>query len=414
MKKIWAKLKGDRTIWVMVLFLYIVSILAVYSSTGTLAYRFRAGNTEYYALRHFIIIIFGVGLLYVSHLVKYTYYSRISQLALYVAVPLLLFTLIKGTSVHEASRWITLPIINLSFQSSDLAKLALIIYLARLLTKKQEIIYDMKQAFIPLAFPVILICALIMPANFSTAAVLLVTSSVLMFIGRVRVKHIMSLLGVSLVATALFVLVMGSMPESGRVQTWQNRITSFVDRENANTYQADQAKIAIATGGVIGKLPGNSTQRNYLPQAYSDFIYAIIIEEYGLIGGFLVLLFYLIILYRGIRIAHKCRGTFGALLAAGLTFSLVFQALINMAVAVNLLPVTGQQLPLVSMGGTSLWFTSLSIGIILSVSHSVEKDRENENQLKNVNGDLQHQDVEGEKNLTYNLNDEILEEDDNE
>lgn len=381
MRKIWTTLKGDRTIWVMVLFLYIVSILAVYSSTGTLAYRFRAGNTEYYLIRHFIIIVFGVGLLYMSHNIKYTYYSRLSQLAMYVAVPLLLFTLIRGTTIHEASRWITLPLINLSFQSSDLARLTLVIYLARVLTRKQEIIHDLQQAFLPLAIPVLLICALIMPANFSTAAVLFVTSLVLMFIGRVRFKYLMGLVGVSVVAAALFIVVLGSMPESGRVQTWQNRITSFVDRDNANTYQADQAKIAIATGGIIGKLPGNSTQRNYLPQAYSDFIYAIIIEEYGFVGGFLVLLFYLIILYRGIRIAHKSRGTFGALLAAGLSFSLVFQAVINMAVAVNLLPVTGQQLPLISMGGTSLWFTSISIGIILSVSRSVEEDEANENRL---------------------------------
>ncbi len=385
MIKIWTRLKGDRTIWLMVFFLYIVSILAVYSSTGTLAYRFRAGNTEYYLVRHFIIIVLGVGLLYISHNVKYTYYSRLSQLAMYVAVPLLLFTLIRGTTIHEASRWITLPVINLSFQSSDLARLVLIIYLARLLTKKQEVIHDFKQAVVPVIIPVVLVCALIMPANFSTAAFLFMTSLVLMFIGRVRLKHIMTVLGVSIVATALFVLVLGSMPQGGRVQTWQNRITGFVDKNNADTYQADQAKIAIATGGIIGKFPGNSTQRNYLPQAYSDFIYAIIIEEYGFIGGFLVLLFYLIILYRGIRIAHKSRGTFGALMAAGLSFSLVFQAIINMAVAVNLLPVTGQQLPLVSMGGTSLWFTSLSIGIILSVSRSIEEEEKNDNYMNHDN-----------------------------
>lgn len=381
--KIWTNLRGDRTIWLMVFFLYIVSILAVYSATGTLAYRFRAGNTEYYLLRHFIIIILGLGLLYISHNVKYTYYSRLSQLAIYIAVPLLIYTLIRGTSIHEASRWITLPVIKLSFQSSDFARLALIIYLARVLTKKQEIIDDLKQAFIPLAIPVVLVCALIMPANFSTAAVLFTTCLVIMFIGRARTKHIMALLGLSIAAATLFIVITTSMPGGGRVQTWQNRITNFVDKENANTYQADQAKIAIATGGIIGKFPGNSTQRNYLPQAYSDFIYAIIIEEYGLIGGFLVLLFYLIILYRGIRIAHKSRGNFGALMAAGLSFSLVFQAIINMAVAVNLLPVTGQQLPLVSMGGTSLWFTSLSIGILLSVSRSIEKDEENEKNMSN-------------------------------
>ncbi len=398
------KIKGDRTIWVMVLFLYIVSILAVYSSTTTLAYRFRAGNTEYYVVRHFLIIILGVGLLFLSHNIKYSYYSRISQIALYIAIPLLLFTLIRGTAIHEASRWITLPVVNLSFQSSDLARLALIMYLARLLTRHSHDINNLQGSFIPLAGPVLLVCALIMPANFSTAAILFITSLVLMYIGRVRLKYIMGLLGVSIVAAAVFILILGSMPGSSRVQTWQNRITTFIDKDNDNssTYQADHAKIAIATGGITGKSPGKSTQRNYLPQAYSDFIYAIIIEEYGLVGGFFVLLFYLILLYRGIRIAHKSPGTFGALLAAGLSFSLVFQALINMAVAVNLLPVTGQQLPLVSMGGTSLWFTSLSIGIILSVSRSTEEEVQQDNIIQ---GDQDDQPAENE----YDEDNEIIE-----
>lgn len=377
----------------MVLFLYIVSILAVYSSTTTLAYRFRAGNTEYYVVRHFLIILLGVGLLFLSHNIRYSYYSRISQIAIYIAVPLLLFTLIRGTAIHEASRWITLPVVNLSFQSSDLARLALIMYLARLLTRYRQDINNLQGSFIPMAGPVLLVCALIMPANFSTAAILFITSLVLMYIGRVRIKYIMGLLGVSIVAAAIFILILGSMPGSSRVQTWQNRITTFIDQDNSSTYQADHAKIAIATGGITGKSPGKSTQRNYLPQAYSDFIYAIIIEEYGLVGGFFVLLFYLILLYRGIRIAHRSPGTFGALLAAGLSFSLVFQALINMAVAVNLLPVTGQQLPLVSMGGTSLWFTSLSIGIILSVSRSTEDE---EQQGNNMNGGQDDQSEETE------------------
>ena len=372
-------IKGDRTIWIVVIFLYLVSILAVYSSTGTLAYRFREGNTEYYLIKHMVIIMLGLGLMFLAHRVKYTYYSRISQLALLIAIPLLLFTLLRGTTIHEASRWITLPIINVSFQSSDLAKLAIIMYLARLLTRKQSIIKDLNSAFIPMILPVILVCGLIMPANLSTALVLFVTCVVLMFIGRVRFKYIMALTGISLAGAALFIVMISAMPESGRVGTWQSRVDTFLGKEGQDTYQADQAKIAIATGGIIGKLPGNSTQRNFLPQAYSDFIYAIIIEEYGLAGGFLVLLFYMILLYRGVRIAHKSPGTFGALLAAGLSFSLVFQAMVNMAVAVNLVPVTGQPLPLVSMGGTSLWFTSLAIGIILSVSRSIEQEEEIEN-----------------------------------
>ena len=376
-------IKGDRTIWIVVIFLYLVSILAVYSSTGTLAYRFREGNTEYYLIKHMVIILLGLGLMFLAHRVKYTYYSRISQLALVIAIPLLLFTLLRGTTIHEASRWITLPIINVSFQSSDLAKLAIIMYLARLLTRKQSIIKDFNSAFLPLILPVMLVCGLIMPANLSTALVLFVTCVVLMFIGRVRFKYILALTGISLAGAVLFIVIISAMPEGGRVGTWQSRVDTFLGKEGQDTYQTDQAKIAIATGGVIGKLPGNSTQRNFLPQAYSDFIYAIIIEEYGLAGGFLVLLFYMILLYRGVRVAHKSPGTFGALLAAGLSFSLVFQAMVNMAVAVNLVPVTGQPLPLVSMGGTSLWFTSLAIGIILSVSRTIEQEEEIEN---NTNG----------------------------
>ncbi len=368
----------------VVIFLYLVSVLAVYSSTGTLAYRFRAGNTEYYLFKHLIITAFGLALMYLAHKVRYQYYSRISQLALFVAIPLLIFTLLRGTTIHEANRWITLPIINITFQSSDFAKLALVMYLARILTRKQEYIKDLHAAFLPAVIPVIVVCALILPANFSTAAILFTTCLVLMFIARVRVRYLLSLSALSIAGAALFITVMMAMPESGRAVTWQNRINTYISNEQGDTWQSDQAKIAIATGGFIGKMPGNSTQRNYLPQAYSDFIYAIIIEEYGLAGGFMVLLFYLIILYRGIRIAHKSPGTFGALLAAGLSFGLVFQAMVNMAVAVNLLPITGQPLPLISMGGTSLWFTSLSLGIILSVSRASEEDKNSLNIQQNI------------------------------
>lgn len=364
----------------IVIILSVFSLLAVYSSTGSLAYRFRSGNTEYYLFKHLIIILFGLGLMFVAHKIKYTHYSRISQLALFIALPLLLVTLIRGTTINEASRWLTLPIINISFQSSDFAKLAIIMYLARLLTKKQETIKDLHSAFLPAIIPVILVCGLIMPANLSTALVLFTTCMVLMFVGRVSMKYLMAMAGIALVGLTLFVIVVVNMPDTGRVGTWQNRIERFMDKESGDTYQTDQSKIAIATGGVFGKLPGNSTQRNFLPHAYSDFIYAIIIEEYGLMGGALVVLLYMMLLFRGIRIAHKSPGTFGALLAAGLSFSLVFQAMINMAVAVNLLPVTGQPLPMVSMGGTSLWFTSLAIGIILSVSRKIEED---ENELEN-------------------------------
>jgi cell division protein FtsW len=360
----------------VVIILSVFSLLAVYSSTGTLAYKFRAGNTEYYVIKHFIIMLLGLGLMLLASRVKYTYYSRISQLALWVAVPLLMFTLVRGTSINEANRWLTLPIINISFQSSDFAKLALIMFVARILTKKQETIKDLKEAFFPIMLPILIITGLILPANFSTAAILFVTCIVLMFVGGVSLKYILAVMGIGVVAIGLFVLVVLNMPEKGRVITWKNRIEAFAGKSGDN-YQAQQAKIAIASGKIFGKLPGNSTQRNFLPHAYSDFIYAIIIEEYGLIGGFVILILYLILFYRGVKIASRSPGTYGALLAAGLSFSLVFQAMINMAVAVNLFPVTGQPLPLISMGGTSLWFSSLALGIILSVSRKIEEDEQN-------------------------------------
>ncbi len=377
MKAILGKLHGDRVIWLIVAFLSLFSILAVYSSTGTLAYRYQAGNTEYYLVKHLIIMLMGLFLMFVAHKIKYTYYSRLSQLALFIAVPLLILTLVMGTNINEANRWLTLPVINITFQSSDFAKLALIIYIARMLTKKQDQIKDFKSAFLPIILPVIVVCAFILPANLSTAIILFSTSVVLMFIGRVSLKYIMALVVFGVLLISLFMIVLLNSPDTGRFFTWKNRIENFVS-DDGDRYQTDQAKIAIATGGIAGKMPGNSVQRNFLPQAYSDFIYAIIIEEYGLIGGSIVLLLYLILLFRGVRIAHRSPGTFGALLAAGLTFSLVFQAMINMAVTVGLLPVTGQPLPMVSMGGTSLWFTSLAIGIILSVSRKVEEMEEKE------------------------------------
>ncbi|TVQ08674.1 MAG: cell division protein FtsW [Bacteroidetes bacterium] len=378
MKSLLNRLQGDKVIWFVVAFMSLFSLLAVYSSTGTLAYRFQAGNTEYYLIRHSVIMILGLLLMYFAHKIKYTYYSRISQLALFVAVPLLLLTLLMGTNINEANRWLTLPVINVTFQSSDFAKLALIMYIARILTKKQGQIKDFKASFLPVILPVMIVCALILPANLSTALILFATSIVLMFIGRISLKYIFAMIAIGVVFLSIFLVVLLNSPETGRFYTWKSRIERFVDRENADTYQSDQAKIAIATGGIAGKMPGNSVQRNFLPQAYSDFIFAIIVEEYGLIGGFTVVMLYLILLFRGVRIAHRSPGTFGAFLAAGLTFSLVFQAMINMAVSVDLLPVTGQPLPLLSMGGTSLWFTSLAIGIILSVSRKVEEVNQQE------------------------------------
>ena len=369
--------KGDRTIWLVVMLLSIMSILAVYSSTGTLAYRYQSGNTEYYLFKHFIILLFGFGLMYFAHIVRYTFYARLSKIALFITLPLLLLTLVSGTSLNDASRWLTLPVVNLSFQTSDLAKLSLILYVARVLSKKQDEIKSFGSAFVPVMLPVIAVCVLILPANFSTAAVLFVTCLVLMFIGRINLKYIFSFLGIAIAGFGLFLLIAYLTGFEFRIKTWQARIENFSSGSSEGNYQVEQAKIAIATGGIIGKGPGNSSQRNFLPHPYSDFIYAIIIEEYGLLGGVVILMLYILLFYRAIKIVQKTERAFAALVTIGCAFSLVFQAMINMAVAVNLFPVTGQPLPMLSMGGTSIWFTSLALGIILSVSADIEQEELN-------------------------------------
>jgi len=378
-------IKGDKVIWVVVALLSIFSVLAVYSSTGTLAYRYQSGNTEYYLIKHFGILILGLVLMFLAHLVPYKYYARISQLAIYLCIPLLLYTFLFGTNLNEASRWYTLPLINITFQPSDLAKLALIIYVARLLAKKQEDVEDFRKGFIAIMIPVMVITLLILPANLSTAAMIFTTCLVLMFVGRVRFKYIMILVGLGIASFGLLILIAVNSPKvNGRFGTWQNRIESFTSGDSDANYQVEQAKIAIANGGVFGKMPGNSVQKNFLPHPYSDFIFAIIIEEYGLMGGSLVVLLYLILLFRAIKIVIKSPRNFAAFLTFGVAFSLVFQAMVNMMVAVNLLPVTGQTLPLISMGGTSIWFTSISIGIILSVSREIEADESEKKEETNI------------------------------
>ncbi|MFT5667221.1 MAG: cell division protein FtsW [Vicingaceae bacterium] len=374
-------IKGDRVIWAVALLLAIFSVLVVYSSIVTLAYKYQNGNTEYYLFKHSIILFIGFLLMYFAHKVNYRYFSRISQIGLLLAIPLLLFTLLTGASINDASRWLVIPIINQTFQTSDLAKLALIMFLARMLSKRQDNIKDFNQAFLPIMIPVLIVCGLILPANFSTAAMLFVTCLVLMFIGRINLGYIISLVSIGVVCLGIFIAIVMNSDVTNRVGTWQTRIENFIDGNAQVNYQAEQSKIAIATGGIIGKGPGRSTQRNFLPQSYSDFIFATVIEEYGIIGGTFTLLLYLILLYRGVLIAKNAPRTFGSLLAIGLSFSLVFQAMINMAVAVNLFPVTGQPLPMVSMGGTSIWFTCLAIGIILSVSRNTENEKA---EVKNV------------------------------
>lgn len=377
------RVRGDRYIWLVVFLLSVFSILAVYSSTETLAYKSAGGNTEYYLVKHSVILLFGIVLMYLSHLIPYRYYSRIAQILLWLSVPALLYTMFLAPEVNDASRWITLPVINLTFQTSDLARFALIMYTARVLSKKQDKVHSFKEAFVPVILPIAIICALILPENLSTASVLFFTCIVLMFVGRVNFKYIALTILAGMVLISVIIAMAYAFPNVGRLGTWKARVDSFVDGgDSDDLYQTNQAKIAIAKGGVLGVGPGNSTQKEFLPYPYADFIFATILEEYGLVGGLIMIFLYLTFLYRCIRIVLKAPTSFGALLAVGLGLSLCIQAFINMGVAVHLLPTTGLTLPLVSMGGTSLWFTSISIGIILSVSREIEMPEELEEEAE--------------------------------
>lgn len=377
----------------MVLLLVLISLLVVYSATGSLAYKMFKGNTEVYLFKQIAFIGIGFCIIYFAHRVNYTIYSKVAKILFLFSIPLLFYTLFFGVTLNEGSRWIRLPIINMTMQTSDLAKLALFMFLARLLSRRQRVIKDFKKGFLAVVIPVATTCLLIAPANLSTALLLGASCMLLLFIGRVNAKHlaiivIAALIPVFALVTAA-VIKHKSAPDTdvaikektsnkltGRVTTWVNRVETFIyggnDISNDNSYQINQAKIAIASGGLLGLGPGNSLARNYLPQAYNDFIYSIIIEEYGLVGGALMIFIYLVFLYRSIRLFKRCPYAFGAFLALGLSFTLVIQAMANMAVNVNLFPVTGVTLPLVSMGGSSFLFTCLSIGIILSVARNVE------------------------------------------
>lgn len=387
------KTRGDKVIWGAVFLLVLVSLLVVYSATGSLAYKMYKGNTEIYLFKQFAFIIVGFIIIYFAHRVNYTIYSKVAKILFVLSIPLLLYTLLFGVTLNEGSRWIRLPIINLTMQTSDLAKLSLFMFLARLLSRKQNKIKDFYKGFLPVFIPIAITCMLIAPANLSTALLLGASCMLLLFIGRVRTKHLMMVIGAALIPVVL--LVMAAMvqhktanedePTSAtektklfaRVGTWVNRVENFMygskDANDDDHYQVNQAKIAIARGGFLGKGPGNGEARNFLPQAYNDYIYATLIEEYGLFGGGFIIFIYLVFLYRSIRLFKKCPYAFGAFLALGLSFTLVLQAMANMAVNVNLFPVTGVTLPLVSMGGSSFLFTCLSIGIILSVARNVEQ-----------------------------------------
>ncbi len=371
-------LKGDAVIWGVIVSLSVISLLAVYSSTGTLAYKYHEGNTAFYVMKHFTFQFIGLVIIFITHLIPYKYYSRLSQLLLLLSIPLLALTLVFGRNLNDASRWLTIPGLGFSFQTSDFAKLALMMYIARMLSLKQDDIKDFKKAFLPIIIPVGAVCVLILPANLSTALMVFLVSVILMFVGRISLKHL-SLLGlVGAVFLGLFIWLapMTKTTLGHRVETWKHRIETYTTGgsvEKQDNFQAEQAKIAIATGGIIGKGPGKSMQRNFLPHPYSDFIYAIIIEEYGLSGGVLVLTLYLWLLFRAGILVRKSERTFPAFLAFGLALILIFQAMTNMAVAVNLFPVTGQTLPIVSMGGSSMLFSYFALGIILSVSKGINK-----------------------------------------
>ena len=384
------KTRGDRVIWALVLLLTLASLLLVYSSTASLAYRMSKSN-ESYLFKQFAFIILGLIIIYFAHRINYTVYSRIAKILFLLSIPLLVYTLFFGVQLNAGSRWIKLPVINMTFQTSDLARLALFMYMSRLLSKKQMVIKDFKKGFLPIITPVAIVCLLIAPANLSTAVLIGGTSIILMFIGRVSTKHILATIGIALIPLVLLITVamstydkdageskkLPAMLSSGRIPTWISRVQTFMyskkEDDNEKSYQVNQAKIAIANGGILGQGPGQSQARNYLPHSYSDFIYAIIIEEYGLMGGTAILFIYLLFLFRCIRIYRKCPYAFGAFLALALSFTLVIQAIVNMGVNVNLFPNTGVTLPLVSMGGSSFLFTCMSIGIILSVARNVEQ-----------------------------------------
>jgi cell division protein FtsW len=385
--------KGDKVIWALVILLVLASLLVVYSATGSLAYKLYRGNTEVYLFKQITFIILGMAVIYFAHRVNYTIWSKVAYFLFIISIPLLIYTLFFGVRMNEGSRWIRLPIINMTMQTSDLAKLALFMYVSRQISKRQNNIKDFKQGYLPLIIPVALVCALIAPANLSTALLLGSSCLLLFFIGRANTKHLLITVGVACIPIVILIIaavvrhnsvgdeLTGSKKTSSglfaRADTWINRVEGFMygskQSIDDDTYQVTQAKIAIAKGGLVGVGPGNSTQRDFLPQAYNDFIYPIIMEEYGLIGGAFILFIYLVFLWRSIRIFKRCPYAFGAFLALGLSFTLVIQAVANMAVSVNLFPVTGVTLPLVSMGGSSFLFTCFAIGIILSVARNVEQ-----------------------------------------
>ena len=380
MKTIFQHIKGDKTIWAIVAILAVFSFMPVYSASTNLVYVVGAGSTIGYLVKHMVLLIMGFAILYGVHKIPYRYFSGGSVLLLPIVIVLLIVTLAQGTTIGgaNASRWIRIPFLGVGFQTSTLAGLVLMVYVARYLARNKDKEIAFKQSLLQLWLPVFLILVLILPANFSTTAIIFSMIILVSFIGGYPIKFIGYVLGIGLLFLTLFVLTAKAFPEAmpNRVQTWQNRIENFSNPDETEDYQVEKAKIAIATGGVVGRGPGKSIQKNFLPQSSSDFIYAIIVEEYGFAGAIIIVFLYFLLLFRIFIVVKKTATIFGTLLVIGVGFPIIFQATVNMAVATNIFPVTGQTLPLISSGGTSIWMTCFALGMILSVSASKEATEE--------------------------------------
>ena len=380
MKHIFRHIKGDRAIWAIVTMLAIFSFMPIYSASTNLVYVVGNGSTFGHLIKHIVLLITGFAVIYGVHKIPYRYFSGGSVLMFPVVIVLLIFTLAQGTTIGgaNASRWIRIPFVGIGFQTSTLAGLVLMVYVARYLAKHKEKVISFKESLLQLWLPVGIVLVLILPANFSTTAMIFFMILLVSFIGGYPLKYIGYILGMGLFAFLFFILVAKAFPDSmpNRVNTWKSRIESFSQPNGEENYQVEKAKIAIATGGVVGKGPGKSVQKNFLPQSSSDFIYAIIVEEYGLAGAVVVIFIYFLLLFRILITAKKATTIFATLLVIGVGIPIVFQAMINMAVAVNILPVTGQTLPLISSGGTSIWMTCFALGMILSVSASKNETEE--------------------------------------
>lgn len=388
MQTLFDNIKGDRLIWAIVALLAIFSFLPVYSAASNLAYSGSSGSTFSFFVKHFMHLFLGFSIMYGVHKIPYRYFRGLSLIMIPIVLILLVVTMFQGITIDgaNASRWIQIPIVGMSFQTSTLASVVLMVYVARYMSKIKDKDITFRSSILPLWLPVFLVLMLILPANFSTAAIMFVMVAMLVFLGGYPIKYLIVILGSGVIALALFILVAKAFPDAmpNRVDTWMSRLDSFTNGEDSEAdYQIEKAKIAIASGGIQGVGPGKSIQKNFLPQSSSDFIFAIIIEEYGLIGGLSLIILYMWLLFRIVIVAQKADTMFGKLLVLGVGLPIVFQAMINMGVAVELFPVTGQTLPLISSGGTSIWMTCLAIGIILSVSAKREEIKEFENSEDN-------------------------------